>query len=45
MALIGTCAGVGGKGWDDMRAVSAEGRLHNIVAICDIDQRHGGEAA
>jgi len=37
------CAGVGGKGWDDMRAVSADGERHNIVAICDIDQRHGGE--
>jgi predicted dehydrogenase len=37
------CAGVGGKGWDDMRAVSDSGKRHNIVAICDIDQRHGGE--
>ena len=37
------CVGVGGKGWDDMRAVSGSGKLHNIVALCDIDQRHGGE--
>ena len=37
------CVGVGGKGWDDMRAVSDHGKLHNIVALCDIDQRDGGE--
>ena len=37
------CVGVGGKGWDDMRAVSDHGKRHNIVALCDIDQRHGGE--
>ncbi len=37
------CVGVGGKGWDDMRAVSGNGKLHNIVALCDIDQRDGGE--
>ena len=37
------CVGVGGKGWDDMRAVSAMGELHNVVALCDIDQRDGGE--
>lgn len=37
------CVGVGGKGWDDMRAVSEHGKLHNIVALCDIDQRNGGE--
>ena len=37
------CVGVGGKGWDDMRAVSDHGKLHNIVALCDIDQRNGGE--
>ena len=28
--------GVGGKGWDDMRAVSDHGKRHNIVAICDM---------
>ena len=37
------CVGVGGKGWDDMRACSDHGKLHNIVALCDIDQRNGGE--
>ena len=35
--------GVGGKGWDDMRAVSDHGKRHNIVAISDIDQRNGGD--
>lgn len=37
------CVGVGGKGWDDMRACSGNGKIHNIVALCDIDQRNGGE--
>jgi predicted dehydrogenase len=34
--------GAGGKGWDDLRGVSDEGRLHDIVALCDIDHRDGG---
>ena len=37
------CVGVGGKGWDDMMGASGGGERHNVVAICDIDQRHGGE--
>jgi hypothetical protein len=37
------CVGAGGKGWDDMIGVSGEGALHNIVALCDIDHRDGGE--
>ena len=37
------CIGVGGKGWDDMIAASGDGERHNVVAICDIDHRHGGE--
>src|SRR5687768_5821862 len=37
------CVGAAGKGWDDLRAVSDEGKLHDIVALCDIDHRHGGE--
>jgi predicted dehydrogenase len=35
--------GVGGKGWDDLRAASDSGKRHNVVALCDIDQRNGGE--
>lgn len=35
--------GAAGKGWDDLRGVSDEGRLHDIVALCDIDHRDGGE--
>ena len=34
--------GSAGKGWDDLRGVSDEGRLHDIVALCDIDHRDGG---
>ncbi|MEM9480897.1 MAG: Gfo/Idh/MocA family oxidoreductase [Verrucomicrobiota bacterium] len=37
------CAGVGGKGWDDMIGASGDGERHNVVAICDIDHRDGGE--
>src|SRR3954467_918062 len=36
------CVGAAGKGWDDLRGVSDEGRLHDIVALCDIDHRDGG---
>src|SRR5438034_2301277 len=35
--------GAAGKGWDDLRGVSDEGRLHDVVALCDIDHRDGGE--
>ena len=34
--------GVAGKGWEDINASSGEGKLHNVVAICDIDHRNGG---
>lgn len=37
------CVGAAGKGWDDLRGVSGEGRLHDVVALCDIDHRDGGE--
>ena len=37
------CVGVGGKGWEDLIGVSGKGARHNVVAICDIDHRHGGE--
>lgn len=37
------CVGAAGKGWDDMMGVSGEGTRHDIVAICDIDHRDGGE--
>ncbi|MBI5693824.1 MAG: Gfo/Idh/MocA family oxidoreductase [Verrucomicrobia bacterium] len=37
------CVGAAGKGWDDLRGVSGEGRFHDIVALCDIDHRDGGE--
>ncbi len=37
------CVGAAGKGWDDMMGVSEEGARHDIVAICDIDHRAGGE--
>ncbi|MEM0896647.1 MAG: Gfo/Idh/MocA family oxidoreductase [Verrucomicrobiota bacterium] len=37
------CAGVGGKGWDDMMGASGDGERHDVVAICDIDHRNGGE--
>jgi predicted dehydrogenase len=36
------CVGAAGKGWDDLRGVSSEGQLHDIVALCDIDHRDGG---
>jgi predicted dehydrogenase len=31
--------GVGGKGWEDINSSTGEGKLHNVVAICDPDQR------
>ena len=34
--------GVAGKGWEDIHAASGDGKLHNMVAICDIDHRNGG---
>jgi predicted dehydrogenase len=37
------CVGAAGKGWDDMIGVSEDGERHDIVAICDIDHRDGGE--
>src|SRR5688572_10381112 len=37
------CVGAAGKGWDDLRGVSSEGQLHDIVALCDIDHRDGGQ--
>ncbi len=36
------CVGAAGKGWDDLRGVSGEGEIHDIVALCDIDHRDGG---
>ena len=37
------CVGVAGKGWEDMIGASGGGDLHDIVALCDIDHRDGGE--
>jgi predicted dehydrogenase len=37
------CVGAAGKGWDDLRAISGEGQLHDVVALCDIDHRDGGQ--
>lgn len=37
------CVGVGGKGWEDMIGASGNGALHDVVALCDIDHRDGGD--
>lgn len=34
--------GCAGKGWEDLNSSTGEGKLHNLVALCDIDHRHGG---
>ncbi|MEM7395459.1 MAG: Gfo/Idh/MocA family oxidoreductase, partial [Verrucomicrobiota bacterium] len=35
--------GAGGKGYDDLMGTSDRGHRHDVVAICDIDHRNGGE--
>lgn len=37
------CVGVAGKGWEDLMGASGGGDLHDVVAICDIDHRDGGD--
>lgn len=37
------CVGVAGKGWEDMVGASGGGLLHDVVALCDIDHRDGGD--
>ena len=35
--------GAAGKGWEDLTGASGSGERHNMVALCDIDHRNGGE--
>lgn len=37
------CVGVAGKGWEDLIGASGDGELHDVVALCDIDHRDGGD--
>lgn len=37
------CVGVAGKGWEDLIGSSGDGELHDVVALCDIDHRDGGD--
>ncbi len=37
------CVGVGGKGWEDLIGSSGNGESHDVVALCDIDHRDGGD--
>ncbi|QNN22618.1 Gfo/Idh/MocA family oxidoreductase [Planctomycetales bacterium ZRK34] len=35
--------GCAGKGWEDLISASGQGKLHNVVALCDIDHRKSGD--
>lgn len=37
------CIGVAGKGWEDLIGASGNGESHDVVALCDIDHRDGGD--